>query len=249
MMLCVGDTGDKDSHGAVGPAACPPPRLPSLRAPVAVGSRPARPPVPSQHAGGHLWPWDSVSPARRPPGVRLLPAPVPRQRRVPAGGIGCPQAPWPQHVPPSWGHRGQSDQVREGRGDTFSLSLAPRCHRRCPKIAGSSCLASSRQHCLRAGPPRLASLGGTGTGRRRMGVPPPWLGPAGHGSPGKDNLFLGQVPREPEPPLTPTRMALGGTKRAGAVPRPLTLLGVGVPNLHSPGPHTRSQAPPATPEP
>lgn len=49
------------------------------------------PQFPPSVPGGHLWPWDLVSPAPRLPEDVPPPAPVPRQWRVPAGGIGILQ--------------------------------------------------------------------------------------------------------------------------------------------------------------
>lgn len=107
------------------------------------------------------------------PGDVPLPDPVPGQRRVPAGGIGCPRTPWPQcPPPPSWGHLGQNDQVREGHRDTFSLSLAPRCHHRRPKIAGSSCSASSCGTASERDPLASCPWGGDRHQTPRDGCPP-----------------------------------------------------------------------------
>lgn len=105
-------------------------------------------------------------------GTRLLLPLSPGSRGSQLGALGVLEPRGCSVSPPSWGHWGQSDHVREGPGDTFSLSLAPRCHHRHPKIAGSSCSASSRWHCLRAGPPRLTSPGGDRHRAPRDGCPP-----------------------------------------------------------------------------
>lgn len=210
-----GDTGDKASHGAMGPTACrvvppssvspsPPRRLPLLWAPVAAESVPVHPPVPSQRAGGSPVAMGFGVPCSPAPRGRASSCPCPQAVEGPGWGNWYSPALWLQCVPPSWGHGCQSDQVREGPGDNFSLSLAPRCHHRYPKIARSSCSASSCQHCLQAGPPCLLSRGGQAPDPAGWVSPrPSWDTAQGTAPQGKTgDLFPGQGPGQSEPQFT-----------------------------------------------
>lgn len=226
---------------------CPLKRLPSLQALVAVGSGPVCPPVPCQHTGGHLWPWDLVSPGPNSPGTRLCLTLSLGSGGSQLGGSGVPEPRGHSVSPPILGTSGSKRPGPGGTRGHFLPLPGPKVSSQTPKNSRELVFSLLLRHCLRAGPPHLVSSGGI-----QAPDPTRWVSPcpgwdtlqdtAPQGE--TDDLFPGQVPREPEPPLPPTRMALEGTKRAGAVPCPPTFLSVGVPNLHGPSPHMRSQAPP-----
>lgn len=123
---------------------CPCQRCPEVTAPGVLGSKCPQPrakPLLGLPTWGWLTPRGHIQGEGRAWGGQAPPAQfLPMGFGVWVGDAGCPQAPALR----SDGHQGQSHQVWVRPRDTRSLSPAPRCHCRHPKIAGGSSSASSQ---------------------------------------------------------------------------------------------------------
>lgn len=134
------------AHGGDEPPVppCPCQRCPEVTAPGVLGSKCPQPrakPLLGLPTWGWLTPRGHIQGEGRAWGGQAPPAQfLPMGFGVWVGDAGCPQAPALR----SDGHQGQSHQVWVRPRDTRSLSPAPRCHCRHPKIAGGSSSASSQ---------------------------------------------------------------------------------------------------------
>lgn len=181
--LCGGHRGQGQPWGS-GTRSMSPPRLPSLQAPVAAGSGPARPPVPSPCAGAHLWLWDLVSPAPQLPGDTPPPAPSPGSRGSQRGEAGVPEPHGCSTSPPILGTSGSKCPGPGGTRGHFLPLPGPKVSSQTPK--------NSRELVFSHLPPALP-LSGTplpcvpGGDRHPTG----WVSPTLAGTPHR-----AQLPRE-----------------------------------------------------